>query len=84
MEKSLTGYYGNLTPEQTKVYNEFVNATKKLAQETWKYDISRFDEYDILRFLRARKFDLPKCIEMFTKFIKWRIEFRTDDVLVFL
>lgn len=31
-----------------------------------------FDDPYLLRFLRARKFDLPKVYEMFDNYINWR------------
>lgn len=35
----------------------------------------------MLRFLRARKFDMEKTILMFTTFIDWRKENDVDNVL---
>ena len=40
----------------------------------------RFDDAYLLRFLRARKFDLVKTKEMWTNFIKWREENNVDQI----
>ena len=82
MEKNQDGYSGCLTPAQQKIYDDFRAAAAKMSAEEWKYDLARFDHYDYLRFLRARKFDLKKTMEMFGKYIKWRIEFGVDQILV--
>ena len=76
------GYWGNLNPEQEKTFIQFKIEVIRLSEEVWNYDITQFDNYDYLRFLRARKFDLEKTIEMFSKYIKWRVEFEVDKILV--
>ncbi len=82
--KPQDGYWGSLTPEQTKTFEEFKTTIAKMSVEVWKYDLAgtRFNHYDYLRFLRARKFNLKKTMEMFEKYIKWRKEFGVDQVLV--
>ncbi|CAG8598553.1 7139_t:CDS:2 [Racocetra persica] len=35
----------------------------------------------LVKYLRARNFDVPLAKEMLTKSLKWRLEFRTDDIL---
>ena len=81
-EKIKEGYWGNLTPDQEKIFTEFKITVIRMSEEAWNYDILQFDNYDYLRFLRARKFDLKKTIEMFDRFIRWRIENEVDNVLV--
>lgn len=47
--------------------------------------LENFSEYDnsyLLRFLRARKFDLEKSYAMFSDYIKWRISKRVDGIFV--
>lgn len=78
--KSPDGYLGSLTPVQDKTFKEFKAEVQKRSVETWKYDLSPFDDYDFLRFLRARKFDLQKSLEMFDNYIRWRIDFGTDKI----
>ena len=36
----------------------------------------------LLRFLRARKFEIEKVYEMWDNFIKWREDNKMDDILV--
>ena len=40
----------------------------------------RYDDQTLLRFLRARKFDLPKAQIMWEANEKWRKEFGTDEI----
>jgi hypothetical protein len=66
---------GDLSPEQTQ-------ALKKFRAEVQAMGIpdSKFDDHYLLRFLRARKFDLAKTKEMWVNFIKWRKENGVDDI----
>jgi len=77
------GYYGELSEKQNKVFKDFKDIAQQLAKDQWKYDLSQFDDYDYLRFLRARKFDLKKTLDMFGKYIQWRIDFGVDNIFVF-
>ena len=54
----MSGVMGDLGPEQQKGLEMFKGAvgTEKLPQH---------DDYDFLRFLRARKFDLEKALTMY-------------------
>lgn len=40
----------------------------------------RFDDMTLLRFLRARKFDIPAAKIMWAANEKWRREFGTDEI----
>lgn len=51
---------------------------EKAANEVVGYD--RYDDKTLLRFLRARKFDLPKAKIMWEANEKWRKEFGTDEI----
>ena len=81
-EKGKEGFWGHLAPEQEHIFTEFKIMVIRASEEVWNYDILQFDNYDYLRFLRARKFDLKKTFEMFDKYIKWRIEYEVDKILV--
>ncbi|KAK6462933.1 phosphatidylinositol/phosphatidylcholine transfer protein Sec14p [Scheffersomyces coipomensis] len=70
-----TGYTCNLTDEQKTTL-----AHLKVSLEAMGYT-DRLDEATLLRFLRARKFDLFKAQEMFVNCEKWRKEFGVNDIL---
>lgn len=40
----------------------------------------RFDDQTLLRFLRARKFDVPKAKLMWAENEKWRQSWGTDEI----
>ena len=40
-----------------------------------------YDEYYLLRFLRARKFDMDKTKLMFNNFLTWRQDNDVDNIL---
>lgn len=70
-------YLGNLTNEQTSIFSKFKD---RLHENDSSFDFNIYDDSYLLRFLRARKFDIEKTLEMFSKFLKWRIEFGTDEI----
>ena len=70
-----SGYPGNLTEEQSRILAEF---RELLKAEGFT---ERLDDATLLRFLRARKFNLEASKLMFTESEKWRKEFGTDELL---
>lgn len=78
-----TGHVGSLSKEQSEALARFKEDVKAENEARWHYDLSAFDDYDCLRFLRARKFDRVKTFKMFEAYIKWRIEAKVDSLLVF-
>lgn len=73
----LPGRLGNLTSEQQKILDQF---RKELTNEGW-FVPQRHDDATLLRFLRARKFDIVKAKEMLIAAEKWRKEFNVDDIV---
>ncbi|KAK6202300.1 phosphatidylinositol/phosphatidylcholine transfer protein Sec14p [Scheffersomyces amazonensis] len=71
----ITGYTSNLTDEQKTVLNHLRTSLEALGYK------DRLDDASLLRFLRARKFDLFKAQEMFVNCEKWRKEFGTNNIL---
>ncbi len=57
-----------MSEEQEKALETF----KKYIIEKKITDHPQYDDYYLLRFLRARKFDMEKTILMFTNFMNWR------------
>ncbi|KAL1916977.1 uncharacterized protein VTP21DRAFT_5174 [Calcarisporiella thermophila] len=72
-----TGRLGNLTPQQEVTLQRFKDELGKKGI----YDPAAHDDYLLLRFLRARKFDLALSLLMFTKYVQWRNEFQVDELV---
>lgn len=71
-----TGLVGSLTPEQSEILQKFKDA----LQQQGLFNAQRHDEYLLLRFLRARKFDLTRALEMITNCENWRKEKQVDQI----
>ncbi len=68
---------GDLSDDQAKALEVF----RKYIQDKQITDHPMYDDYYLLRFLRARKFDMDKTILMFTTFMDWRKENDVDNIL---
>ena len=73
-----TGFMGDLSEEQEEALEEF----RQTIKEEEITNDPRYDDYYLLRFLRARKFNMKKTMEMFTKFLEWRDEYRVNEAMV--
>ncbi|KAF8905856.1 CRAL-TRIO domain-containing protein [Gymnopilus junonius] len=71
------GHIGNLSSEQAFILQRFKEEIK--ADGAWNEE--RMDDAMLLRFLRARKFDLLKAKKMLLDAEKWRQEFGVDDLV---
>lgn len=88
----LSGRLGHLSPEQAEVLKSF--KTELAAEGYFKEGKGKpkeekyggglagpsHDDATLLRFLRARKFDLAKSKLMFIESEKWRKEFKVDEL----
>jgi len=72
----MSGHVGNLSAEQEAALNQFKEQLK--AQNAFKPE--QHDDYVLLRFLRARKFDVQKAMDMFLHCEKWRQEKKVDEI----
>ncbi|KAJ7713583.1 CRAL-TRIO domain-containing protein [Mycena maculata] len=73
------GRLGNLTVIQQHALEKI---KKELAEEGYYIEGEpRMSDATMLRFLRARKFDVPKAKEMFIANENWRKEFGVDDIV---
>ncbi|KAH3686297.1 hypothetical protein WICPIJ_002723 [Wickerhamomyces pijperi] len=69
------GYPGNITAEQQSKLLQMRGILEAKGFEL------RLDDSTLLRFLRARKFDVNLALEMYEACEKWRKEFGTDTIL---
>ncbi|EJD35458.1 hypothetical protein AURDEDRAFT_117386 [Auricularia subglabra TFB-10046 SS5] len=74
--KPQPGRVGNLTPEQQKVLDQF----RQELQAEGYFVAERHDDPTLLRFLRARKFDIVAAKTMIIAYEKWRKEFGVDEM----
>lgn len=75
--KEFSGEIDDVSPEQKQVYDKF----KDHVENTQNINNSLYDEWFMLRFCRARKFDLPKVILMFENYHKWQEENKIFDLV---
>ena len=72
-------FYDDINQTQIETLNKF---KEKLLKENTLSDFSYFDDLYLLRFLRARKFDIEKTNLMFITFLKWRQNNGVEDIEV--
>lgn len=70
-------FMGDLGEDQEKALELF----KKYVKDNSITDHPQYDDYYMLRFLRARKFDMEKTILMFNNFMQWRKDNDVDNIL---
>ncbi|PYH80025.1 putative phosphatidylinositol transporter [Aspergillus uvarum CBS 121591] len=70
-----SGHPGHTTPEQDAKVEQLRSELEQLGYS------ERLDTLTLLRFLRARKFDVALAKAMFIDSEKWRKEFGTDDLV---
>ncbi|KAJ3222959.1 cytosolic factor, phosphatidylinositol/phosphatidylcholine transfer protein [Clydaea vesicula] len=71
------GRLGHLTEDQQQQLTEF----KTLLTTLNIYDSEKYDDNLLLRFLRARKFNLEDTKVMFENYHNWRCEFGVDKLI---
>ncbi|KAL1922951.1 uncharacterized protein VTP21DRAFT_9327 [Calcarisporiella thermophila] len=72
-----TGRLDTLTPMQEVTLERFREDIKREGY----FDPSRHDDHYLLRFLRARKFDVDATMQMFLNCEKWRKSFGVDELV---
>ncbi|PIL36529.1 hypothetical protein GSI_00218 [Ganoderma sinense ZZ0214-1] len=75
--KPAPGRLGNLTVPQQHALDKL----KKELQDGGIFVAERHDDAALLRFLRARKFDVVKAKEMLVACEQWRKEFGVEDIM---
>ncbi len=74
----LHSFYFDINKHQVEMLQKFKD---KIASENLT-DLANYNDLYLLRFLRARKFDLDKTYLMFKNFINWRAENNVDQMEV--
>ena len=72
-----SGFYDQLNQQQ---YDALQKWKQELLSKNITTDFTTYDDLYLLRFLRARKFDLEKTTIMFQKFLKWRQDEKVDEL----
>ncbi|TFY62335.1 hypothetical protein EVG20_g6743 [Dentipellis fragilis] len=75
--KPLPGRLGNLTVPQQHA----LETLRKQLQDEEKFVPERMDDATLLRFLRARNFDVSKAKAMIISAEEWRVEFGIEDIM---
>ena len=73
----LRGRLGHLTENEDKALADF---KALISTKDGYYDPERHDDHIILRFLRARKFNLEQTDKMWSDYIEWFKSFKVDDI----
>lgn len=68
---------GDMSEDQERALEQF----KKYIKDNNITEHPQYDDYYLLRFLRARKFEMEKVILMFNTFMEWRKENDVDNIL---
>ncbi|MCQ2818929.1 MAG: SEC14 family lipid-binding protein [archaeon] len=76
-DKNASGFYDQLNQTQFEALQQF---KKDIEKENLGISFDFYDDLYLLRFLRARKFDLNKTMIMFKKFLDWRAKEQVDDI----
>ena len=77
MNKNNFRFWNDMNKKQYETLQKF---KEKILTEKLLEDLSQFDDLYLLRFLRARKFELEKVYLMFENFIKWRKQNDVDTI----
>ena len=54
--------------------------TQTLKLKKVQYDENKYSNNHLIRFLRARKYNIEKTIQMFIKFLKWNQEIQVEEI----
>ena len=74
--KVYSGFMGDTSPEQEAVLAQF----KEFVKATGSNEDGKYDDYDFLRFCRARKFVLADIQTMWKNHMEWRVKRQCDKI----
>jgi hypothetical protein len=75
--KNASGFPYDINESQ---FHNFVKWKQQLYDENILTNFNYYDDYYLLKFLRARKFDLKKTMIMFKNFLEWRQKENVDNI----
>lgn len=77
------GYPGHLSQDEYEVYVKFHNEASQRSEDFQRtilcFGTEELEEYALCRWLRARRFDLPKTINMVEEAMNFRAEAAKED-----
>lgn len=73
----MNSFFSDINQQQ---YDALVKWKEQLVSEEVITDFVKYHDLFLLRFMRARKFDVKLVHEMFTNYIKWRKEADVDNI----
>lgn len=76
-DKNASGFPNEINQHQ---FDNFIKFKKDIMKEKLLPNFNRYDDYYLLKFLRARKFDLEKTMIMFKNFLDWRKREDIDNI----
>lgn len=77
VEHVYSGFMGDCSPEQTAM----METVRAWAAEQQFDPVGWLDDYDMLRFCRARKFVLEDIQTMMTNYFEWRKNEGVDTII---
>ncbi|KAK0546111.1 hypothetical protein OC845_004770 [Tilletia horrida] len=68
--------------EESKAMNELVEqyGAETVHDVAWRFVQGDYPDTGMLRFLRARKWDVPRALAMLAATLKWRLDTKVDDI----
>lgn len=72
-----SGYLNDMNGHQ---YNKLVKLKDKIISEKILSDLSDYEDATLLKFLRARKFDLENTIQMFAECVNFKIKEKVEEI----
>ena len=76
-DKKASGFPNDINQSQ---FDSFVLFKKACKDQKLIPNFNYYDDYYLLKFCRARKFDLEKVLIMFKNFLKWREKENVDKI----
>eukprot|EP01132_Coremiostelium_polycephalum_P001183 gene1183-1495_t len=76
----MSGFVGDLSSEQENSLNQIKEKISQIKDEKLQQEIKLLDDQMILRFLRARKFNIDNSYDMLYNALEFRVSFQNKGV----